>query len=104
MKIIMKLVSLIDDELSGAKEYIKLAHHNREAHPHLADTFADLAEQEMTHVSRLHDEVTQLIEEIRERDGEPPAGMMAVYEYEHKKQISKAAKVKQMIADYHNEQ
>ena len=100
MKIIMKLVSLIDDELSGAKEYIKLAHHNHEAHPHLADTFADLAEQEMTHVSRLHDEVTQLIEEVRQRDGEPPAGMLAVYEYEHKKQISKAAKVKQLISEY----
>ena len=100
MKIIMKLVSLIDEELSGAKEYIKLAHHNHEAHPHLADTFADLAEQEMTHVSRLHDEVTQLIEEVRQRDGEPPAAMMAIYDYEHQKQIKKAAKIKQMIADY----
>lgn len=100
MKIIMKLVSLIDDELSGAKEYIKLAHHRREEYPHLADTFADLAEQEMEHVSKLHDEITRLIEEVRQRDGEPPAGMMAVYEYEHKKQIGKAAKVKQLISEY----
>ena len=100
MKIIMKLVSLIDDELCGAKEYIKLAQHRKEEHPRLADTFADLAEQEMGHVSRLHDEVTKLIEEVRRRDGEPPAGMMAVYEYEHDKQIKKAAKIKQMIADY----
>lgn len=104
MKIIMELVEMIDDELSGAKEYIKHAMQRREEHPHLADTFADLAEQEMGHVSKLHDEVTQLIKEVRQRDGEPPAGMMAVYEYEHGKQIKKAAKVKQMIADYHNEQ
>lgn len=100
MKIIMKLVELIDDELCGAKEYIKLAMHNREEHPGLADTFADLADAEMGHVSKLHDEVVKLIEEVRERDGEPPAGMLAVYDYEHKKQISKASKIKQMISEY----
>lgn len=100
MKIIMKLVELIDDELCGAKEYIKLAMHNREEHPGLADTFADLADAEMGHVSNLHDEVVKLIEEVRERDGEPPAGMLAVYDYEHKKQISKASKIKQMISEY----
>ena len=100
MKIIMKLVELIDDELCGAKEYIKLAMHNREEHPGLADTFADLADAEMGHVSKLHEEVTKLIEEVRERDGEPPAGMLAVYDYEHKKQINKASKIKQMISEY----
>ncbi len=100
MKIIMKLVSLIDDELCGAKDYIKLAMRNRAEHPGLADTFADLADAEMGHVSRLHDEIVKLIEMVRERDGEPPAGMMAVYEYEHGKQINKATKIKQMIAEY----
>ena len=100
MKIIMKLVALIDEELCGAKEYIKLAMHNREEHPGLADTFADLADAEMGHVSKLHEEVTKLIEQVRERDGEPPAGMLAVYDYEHKKQINKASKIKQMIAEY----
>ena len=100
MKIVMKLVSLIDEELSGAKDYIKLAMRNREEYPGLADTFADLAEEEMGHVSKLHDEVTRMIEEVRQRDGEPPAGMLAVYDYEHKKQISKASKIKQMISEY----
>lgn len=100
MKIIMKLVSLIDDELCGAKDYIKMAMRNRAEHPGLADTFADLADAEMGHVSRLHDEIVKLIEMVRERDGEPPAGMMAVYEYEHSKQINKATKIKQMIAEY----
>lgn len=101
MKIIMKLVALIDDELSGAKEYIKLAQHQKEEHPALSEAFADLAEAEMGHVAKLHDEVTRLIEEVRQRDGEPPAGMLAVYDYEHKKQIDKAAKIKHMISEYH---
>ena len=72
----------------------------REEHPGLADTFADLAEAEMGHVSKLHDEVTKLIDEVRQRDGEPPSGMLAVYDYEHKKQIDKASKIKQMISEY----
>lgn len=54
----------------------------------------------MGHVSKLHEEVTKLIEEVRQRDGEPPAGMMAVYDYEHKKQIDKAAKIKQLISEF----
>lgn len=100
MKIIMKLVEMIDDELSGAKEYIRQAQHRKEEHPHLADTFAELAEEEMGHVAKLHDEVTRLISEVRQRDGEPPAAMMAIYDYEHQKQIKKAAKIKQMISEY----
>ena len=100
MKIVMKLVSLIDDELSGAKEYIKLAMRTNEMHPHLASTFADLADEEMEHVAKLHEEVARLIDEVRQRDGDPPAGMLAVYEYEHDKQISKASKIKQMIAEF----
>ena len=100
MKIIMKLVSLIDDELRGAKKYIKLAHRERSEHPVLATAFADLADAEMGHVSKLHDEVERLIEEVRERDGEPPADMLAIYNYEHKKQVDRATKIRQMIAEY----
>lgn len=103
MKIIIKLVDLIDEELCGAKEYIKLARREKTEHSSLADTFAALAEAEMGHVRTLHDEVAKLIEEIRLRDGEPPAEMLAVYNYEHDKQIDKAAKIKQMITEYRNE-
>lgn len=103
MKIIMKLVELIDDELSGAKEYIKLAMRERTEHPGLADCFADLADAEMGHVKALHSETEKLIEAIRQRDGEPPADMLAVYRYEHNKQVKCATKIKQMIADYHND-
>ncbi len=99
----MKLVDLIDDELCGAKDYIKMARRERTEHPSLADTFASLAEAEMGHVRTLHEEVAKLIDQVRERDGEPPAEMLAVYNYEHKKQIDKAAKIKNMITQYKNE-
>ena len=102
MQIIAQLADLIDDELEGAEEYAELAHKTRMEHPKLAETFITLAEQEMTHQKMLHAEAARLIEESRKRDGEPPAGMLAVYEYEHGKQIKHAAAIRQMIAEYRN--
>lgn len=100
MKIIVKVVDLIGEELCDAKRYIKLAEREASEHKSLSECFAKLAEAEMGHVELLHDEVEKLIQEVRARDGEPPAEMMAVYNYEHKKQIDKANKIKRMIDDF----
>lgn len=100
MRIIVKVVDLIGEELCDAKRYIKLAERERSQHKSLSECFASLAEAEMGHVRRLHDEVAKLIEDIRDTEGEPPAEMLAVYEYEHKKQLEKAAKIRRMIDDY----
>ena len=103
MKVIAKVVDLIGEELCDAKKYIKLAERYRGEHSSLSECFATLSEAEMGHVRKLHDEVEKLIAEVRERDGEPPAEMLAVYNYEHKKQIEKAAKIRRMIAEFRNE-
>ena len=100
MKIIVKLVDLISEELCDAKKYIKLAERYRSEYKDLAECFTTLSEAEMGHVRKLHNEVEKIIEEVRERDGEPPAEMLAVYNYEHKKQIEKAAKIRRMIDEY----
>ena len=103
MKVIVKVVDLIGEELCDAKRYIKLAERYRSEHGSLSECFATLSEAEMGHVRKLHDEVEKLIAEVRERDGEPPAEMLAVYNYEHKKQIEKATKIRRMIEEYRNE-
>ena len=102
MRIIAALADLIDDELDGAEEYAELAHKHKLDQPRLAETIIGLAETEMTHVKTLHAEAARLIEESLKRDGDPPADMMAVYEYEHGKQIKRAAAIRQMIAEYRN--
>ena len=102
MKIIATLVDRIDDEMDGAETYVKLAFENRVEYPRLADKFAELSEVEMSHMKTLHSEITKLIEEVRERDGAPPPEMMAVYNFEHEKQIKRAALIRQMITDYKN--
>ena len=94
MKIIKELADLIEDELEGAENYAKLAGHFKRDHPQLASVFFDISTQEMHHVNMLHDEVAKLIREHREKHGEPPAAMLAIYDWQHKKHIEEAAEVK----------
>ena len=102
MKVIAKIVDLIEDEIDGAQQYAELAVKYKTEHPKLAEKLHELAGVEMSHAKALHAEATRLIEEARQRDGEPPAAMLAVYEYEHGKQIKHAAAVRALIEEYDN--
>lgn len=96
MKIIEILSEKIEEEVCDAKSYIKLAIDYKEEYPELSRTLYTLSTQEMEHMNLLHNEVTEIIKRYRETKGDPPADMLAVYEYLHKKQIEKAADVKVM--------
>ena len=100
MRAIAKIVDLIEDELSGAEEYAELAIRWKAEHPKTAELLHELASVEMTHAKRLHTEAERLIEEERTRHGEPPAAMLAVYEYEHRKQIKRAAETRALIEEF----
>lgn len=100
MEIIAKIVEHIGEELDDAKKYIKMAHKYKIDHPRLADKLCDLAEAEMQHAKILHAEVVRLISEAKDDGKPPPPGMLAVYEYEHTRDIERAAAIRQMIADY----
>lgn len=100
MKIIKILSNKITEEICDAKSYAKLALQYKEEYPELSRTFYNLSSQEMDHMNKLHVEVTELIRKYREQNGEPPADMMAVYEYIHEEQIEKAAEVKTLQTMY----
>ena len=100
MKVIRVLSDKIEEEICDAKAYAKLALEYRETYPDLARTLYNLSIQEMDHKTMLHNEVTEIIKRYREKNGEPPADMMAVYDYLHKQQIEKALEVKTLQAMY----
>ena len=104
MKLIQKISDMIDGELEGASDYGKEAVKYKDDNPMLAKTFYEIATQELQHVNLLHEQVVKLIEEHRRTKGDPPASMMAVYDYLHEKQIEKANKAKSYLATYRGAQ
>ena len=102
MKIIKELSEMIEEELDGAENYARCALKHKEDSPALSNVFYEISTQEMRHVHMLHDEVVKLIKTHREKHGEPPAAMMAVYEYVHKKHIDKLAEAKRYQELYRN--
>ena len=100
MKIIKQLSEMISEEIEDAEKYVDCALNHRMDNPSLADTFFKLSQEEMNHMSMLHDQVTRIIDSYRKEHGDPPKEMMAVYDYLHQKQIDAAAQVKAKQALY----
>lgn len=94
MKLIEKLTDRIDEEIEDVKYYAKLATEVKAEYPTLAQVLFNISTQEDGHQAAIHNEVVKIIEEHRRTHGEPPAAMMAVYDYLHKKSIDKLAEAR----------
>ena len=93
MEIIKQLVENIDDELQDAEKYATLACQMKESMPVLADLYYKLSNDEMSHMTLLHNQVKNIINEFKSKNEVPP-GMQVLYDYLHKRQIEWASKVK----------
>lgn len=94
------LSEMIEDTIENAEDYIESAIEIKDEFPDVAKTLASISENEMTNMSSLHSIVTKTISDYRKEHGEPPAPMMAVYDYLHKRHIDNAARVKAMQQMY----
>ena len=94
MKLIRDLEEMIEDEIHDIKKYAKMASEVKADHPTLAQVLYNISTQEDGHQAALHNEVVKIIEDHRRTHGEPPAAMMAVYEYIHQKHIDKLAEAR----------
>ena len=94
MKIIEYISEKIEDEIEDATDYAKNAIAEKKIYPWLGDILYTISIEECRHKQMLHDAVVRLINEYREKTGEPPADMMARYEYLHRKHIEAAKDAK----------
>lgn len=100
MKLIEQLCDQINEEICDAQHYAEWALVERDEHRQLADALNNLSVDETRHADVLHNEVVRIINEYRQTRGEPPADMMAVYNYLHKKAIEKADHAKLTQSQY----
>ena len=101
MRIIKKMANQMKEEIAGAKEYAKLATHNKTDQPTLAKDYYDMENDELRHADMLHTEVVKLIENQRAIEPTPPV-MLELWEYEHKEYVEEYGIAKNMIALYSN--
>lgn len=102
MKLIQRLEDLIDDEIHDVKKYAKMAAELKAEYPSLAQVLYNISGQEDAHQAAIHGEVVKIIQDYRKTKGEPPAAMLAVYEYLHKQSIDKLAEARRYQDIYRN--
>ena len=96
MKIIKCLSEDIECTLDMAEDAIKKAVMYKEEHPIAARAFYAKSVALMDTIKASHDAVVALIEGYRKEKGEPPAPMMAIYNYMHERHVNKAAAIKSL--------
>ena len=94
MQLIKKLEDIIEDEIHDVKKYAKLAAEVKKDNPSLAQVFYTISTQEDSHQAALHAEVVKMVEAYRREHGQPPAPMLAVYDYLHQKHIEEMAEAR----------
>ena len=102
MKLIKELEEMMEDEIHDIKKYAHKAAELKEKYPSLAQTLFSISTQEDAHQAAIHGEIVKLIDEHRRTHGEPPAAMMAVYEYLHERHIEKLAEARRYQDIYKN--
>ena len=100
MKIIKKLSDYIHEEIHDAGKYAESALIYKEDYPDVAAAMYLLSMEEIHHMQILHNLVTQIISDYRKEKGEPPADMLAIYNYVHEKLICEEKEVKIMQQMY----
>lgn len=101
MKVIKCLSENIECVLDMAEENIKKAVMYKEEFPVAAKAFYNQSVTLMDSIKGLHDAVVAIITDYKKEKGEPPAPMMAIYNYMHERHTNKAAAIK-ALQDMYN--
>jgi len=102
MKLIKELEELIEDEIRDVKKYAKMAVELKDENPSLAQVLYTISTQEESHQASIHTEVVKIINEYKRTKGEPPAAMLAVYDFMHKRHIENMAEARRYQDMYRN--
>ena len=102
MKVIECLSDFIECELDKAEDYIMAAVKYKEDFPEISKGLYAKSLARIEDIKSLHDLVVLAISSYRAKEGEPPAPMMDIYDYLHRRHIEMSAAVKRLQELYKN--
>lgn len=94
MTIIKCMSEDIENTMNMAENNIKKAIEYKDKYPIAAKAYYTKSIALMENIKGMHDGVSALIKAYRDEKGEPPAPMLAIYDYLHERQINQAALIK----------
>ena len=97
MKSIKHIVKDIREELDGAEHYAEIAAKLRDTDMTAANTYAEMARQELSHVDKLHGLAVKLINEQKTAGVTVPAAMQAVWDWEHEGMVERSTRIKMLL-------
>lgn len=100
MKVIKCLVKSMYCELDTADKYYRNAIEYKDDQPTIAQTYIDIASQELQHCEKFHTAVVALISKQKSTGIEIPEAMKAIWEYEHTKIIEYYDELKYKISKF----
>lgn len=100
MKILSDLISKAHDTMEEVEWYAEKALHYKQDHKSTADAYNKIADMHITIYDMLHKEMVSLIDEHKRMGHNPPAEMLAIWNYEHERLIKEFAEAKTMVDEY----
>lgn len=100
MKVLKHLIEKADDTLEEVEWYAEKALHYKTEHKQLADVYNKIADMHIQIYDMLHKQMVELIDEHKRMGHNPPAEMLAIWEYEHEKLIEEFSEAKVMVDEY----
>lgn len=97
---IMQLCDYIDDELHGAKKYLKLAMKMKTQDKANADIFYKMGEAELSHAEALTNMATKEVHDAKEAGDDMKTVMDCVYNWENGKHVEKMAEIRKIMEMY----
>ena len=101
MREIKQIVEYINDEVDGAKDYIKFATKMKGVDDLAFQTALRLAQTELEHVDAWHAVAVKMIEtkraDMKAKGQEVPAYMQTMWDEEHAEIVEKVSKIKYQI-------
>ena len=97
MKMIAEIVEDIREELDGAEHYAKKATQYKGMDDRISSMYSTMAAQELSHVDTLHEQAVRLIQAQKADGHEVPAGMQAVWDWEHSHLMDRVARIKVLL-------